>query len=265
MPTRPCSRPARPVCAWLEAPSLTSRAVRRCLLALLVVPIVAGCGHPVSTDARGNVLTVYASSALNGAQSKTGLEMLTGEKLALGLHRAAVGILQVKLVARDSAGGTDSGFVSKIVANNAQAAVNDSSTIGYLGETVPRATRVALPILSAASISVISPGDPDPQLTAPAGTVPGNGFMHGVRTGYSLAALTDAQIFKLAGPRFPAAFRRTFGGRPTAATARGYVAMTLLLDALKAAGPKQGGDRKGVATALGPVVARALASAGVSG
>jgi ABC-type branched-subunit amino acid transport system substrate-binding protein len=219
----------------------------------------AGCGRSVSTDVRGGVLSVYSSSALTGPMADASRQVVTGEKLALGLHRGAVGDLLVKFVALDSARGAKSGYDRTVVTNNAQSVIADSSAIAYLGDTVPRATAVVLPLLSAATISVLSPNDPDPELTGPPSEVPDGSYVRGVRTGYSLAALSDAQIARLAGPGFPRAFRRAFGGRPTAGNARGYVAMTLLLDAVRAAGVN-GGDRAGVARALGPVVQRALAT-----
>ncbi len=214
----------------------------------------------MSTDVRGGVLSVYSSSALTGPQAATSEQIVTGEKLALGLHHGAVGDLLVKFVSMDSSRGADSGFDRTVLTNNAQSVVGDSSAIAYLGDTVPGATRVVLPILSAAAISVLSPSDPDPQLTPSPGAAPDGAYLRGVQTGHSLASLSDAQIAKLAGPGFPAAFRRAFGGEPTAANARGYVTMTVLLEAIKAAGVN-GGDRAGVARALGPVVQRALGSA----
>jgi len=263
MPTRRCSRPAPPVRAWRSplAVRLTSRAVSRrhpiVLLALLVVPVLASCGRTVSTDVRGGVLTVYSASALTGPQAKVGRALVTGEKLALGLRRGAVGDLLVKYVALDSARGARSGFDPTVVTNNAQTVVGDSSAIAYLGDAAPGATRVSLPILSAEQIAVLSPTDPNRTLMAPAGGRPADTYVRGVRTGYSLAPLSDAKVWALAGPRFRAQFRRAFGSAPSAGAARGFVAMNLVLDAVKAAG-KQGGDRFGVTTALGPVVQRAL-------
>jgi ABC-type branched-subunit amino acid transport system substrate-binding protein len=240
---------------------LTSRAVLRrrvsIVVALLAVAVIAGCGRTVSTDVRGGVLTVYSASALTGPQAKTGEALVTGEKLALGLRRGAVGDLLVKYVSLDSARGAASGFDPTVVTDNAQNVVDDSSAIAYLGDAAPRATRVSLPILSAAQIAILSPTDPDGTLTAPAGGRPGDAYIRGVRTGYSLAPLRDAQIWALAGPRFRAEFRHAFGSAPNAQAARGFVAMNLVLDAVKAAG-RQGGDRHGVTTALGPVVQRAL-------
>jgi ABC-type branched-subunit amino acid transport system substrate-binding protein len=235
--------------------------VRRCLLALLVVPALAGCGHhAISTNVHGDVLTVYSSSALSGPESAVSRRIVDGEKLALSVHKGAVGALLVRFVSLDSAREAASGFTRRIVANNAQTAVDDSTAIAYLGETVPLATRVSLPILSAATVSVLSPSDPDPQLTAPLGAVPDGAYLRGVRTGFSLAPLSDAQILRLAGPAFAPAFRHAFGGRPDAATARGYVAMNLIIAAVTAAGV-HGDDRAAIARALGPVVERALASA----
>ncbi len=230
--------------------------LRRCLVPLLALLALAGCGRTVSTDVRGGVLTVYSASALTGPQAKTGSAIVTGEKLALGQHRGAVGDLLVKFVALDSARGAATGFDPTVVTNNAQTVVGDSSAIAYLGDTAPRATSVSLPILSASQIAVLSPTDPDPALTAPPAVV-GAPYVRGVRTGYSLAPLNDARIWALAGPRFKAAFRRTFGAPPSADAARGYVAMNLVLDAVRAAG-RQGGDRHGVTEALRPVVQRAL-------
>jgi ABC-type branched-subunit amino acid transport system substrate-binding protein len=240
---------------------LGSRAVARrfaiVLLALLAVAAVSGCGRTVSTDVRGGVLTVYSASPQTGPQAKTGRALVTGEKLALGLRRGAVGPLLVKYVSLDSARGAASGYDPTVVTNNAQTVVGDSSAIAYLGDAAPGATRVSLPILSAEQLAVLSPTDPNRTLAAAAGGRPADAYVRGVRTGYTLAPLTDAQISALAGPRFRAQFRHAFAVAPNAANARGFVAMNLVLDAVKAAG-KNGGDRLGVANALGPVVQRAL-------
>jgi ABC-type branched-subunit amino acid transport system substrate-binding protein len=233
--------------------------VRRCLLALLVVPILVGCGRNVSTSVRGGVLTVYSASPLSGAKARTGRDLTLGEKLALGLRRGVVGDFQVRFVAQDSARGAASGFDPDVVTANAQDVLRDSSAITYLGDSVPGATRISLPVLSNGTVPVLSPTDPDPQLTAPPRVV-GDAYTGGDRTGYSLAPLTNAQIWALAGRRFPAAFHRQFGGTPNIHAARGVVAMNTALDAVKAAG-EGGGDRRQVSKALGPVVQRTIARA----
>ena len=234
--------------------------MRRCLLALVVVSLLAGCGRNVSTSVRGGNLTVYSATPLTGAKAHIGRDLVLGEKLALGLRRGVVGDFQVRFAAQDSARGAASGFDPDIVTANAQDVLRDSSAIAYLGDSVPGATQVSLPVLSDGTIPVLSPNDPDPQLTAPPRVV-GDAYTGGERTGYSLAPLTNAQIWALAGRRFPAAFHRQFGGSPNINAARGFVAMNTTLDAVKAAGDN-GGDRRQVSKALGPVVQRAIARAG---
>ena len=116
--------------------------------------------------------------------------------------------------------------------------LRDSSAIAYLGDSVPGATQISLPVLSDGTIPVLSPNDPDPQLTAPPRVV-GDAYTGGERTGYSLAPLTNAQILGARRPPVPGRLHRQFGGSPNINVARGFVAMNTVLDAVKAAGDRR--------------------------
>jgi branched-chain amino acid transport system substrate-binding protein len=107
----------------------------------------------------GNTLTVYSSLPLQGASSKQTESIVNGAKLALDERGGKVGKWTIRLKSQDdslaSTGAADEGQE----AQNARRAVQDSSTIAFLGAYNSGMTKVSLPILNKAGILQVSPAN----------------------------------------------------------------------------------------------------------
>jgi branched-chain amino acid transport system substrate-binding protein len=101
--------------------------------------------------------------------------VINGEKLALSEVGGKVGKYNVKYVSLDDSTAQNPGTADEgQTAQNARKAVQDSSTIFYLGEFNSGGTKVSLPILNKANIPQISPSNTYVGLTTDApGSEPG--------------------------------------------------------------------------------------------
>jgi branched-chain amino acid transport system substrate-binding protein len=127
-----------------------------------------GGGGGATKTISGTKLTVYSSlpeQGGNGDQAKT---IEKGAKLALEQRNGKVGKYRITYKALDdslaSTGSADEGKG----AQNARTAVQDKTTIGYLGEYNSGISKVTIPILNKAGITQISPANTYVGLTSDA-------------------------------------------------------------------------------------------------
>ncbi len=135
-------------------------------LASLAV-LATGCGSDsgggsTGGTVSGNSLTIYSSLPLQGTSRGQSEAVIAGEKLALEQLAPGnkIGKYSIKYVSLDDStaqnpGGADEGQT----AQNARKAVQDKSTIVYLGEFNSGGTKVSLPILNQAGIPQLSPSN----------------------------------------------------------------------------------------------------------
>lgn len=134
-----------------------------------------GGGGGGSSKASGDSLTIYSSLPLQGTSKGQSEAVISGEKLALKQVGSKVGKFKIKYVSLDDStaqnpGNADDGQT----AQNARKAVQDKSSIFYLGEFNSGGTKVSLPILNKAGIPQISPSNTAVGLTTDeAGADPG--------------------------------------------------------------------------------------------
>ena len=141
------------------------------------VTLLAACGS--HSDAAGNkihgkTLTIYSSGPLHGASSARARAALEGEQLALAQSHGRIGQYRVVLRALDDStpqrGEWDPGQTTV----NAKLAIQDPSTIAYLGELNSGASAVSIPLLNRVGIPQISSGSSAVGLTSAApGAAPG--------------------------------------------------------------------------------------------
>ena len=135
------------------------------LLAVAILAgVAAGCGSTVQADSR---LTVYVSVPLTGNGAKEGKAVAAGAKEALADAGGEAGGAPVDLELLDDADGTE--WTQSSVAANARAATQDSTSIAYIGELLPDATRISVPITNEAGLLQVAPGPVDRSLLAEAG------------------------------------------------------------------------------------------------
>ena len=130
------------------------------LLAIAAIALIslAGCG---STEAIGNridgdTLTIYSSVPLHGDSSASGTAVLNGARLALRQIGARIGKYQVALKALDDSTAKTGEWNPGQTSVNARRAVENKTTIGYLGELNSGASAMSIPILNRAGIAQVS-------------------------------------------------------------------------------------------------------------
>src|SRR3954452_19934582 len=125
-----------------------------------------GGGGGSSSSGGGKNVTIYSSLPLQGASRINSEAVNNGAKLALKAVGGKVHGITVTVKTVDdstaSAGKWDPGQVQ----SNARKAVQDKSTLAYLGEFNSGATGNSLPILNEAGIPQVSPSNTAQGLTA---------------------------------------------------------------------------------------------------
>jgi branched-chain amino acid transport system substrate-binding protein len=135
-----------------------------------LLAFLAGCGG-VSNEALGDridgtTLTIYSSSPLSGASGVSGRAVVNGEQLALDQVGGRIGKYRIVLKSLNDAtpqrGEWDPGQTTL----NADQALADKTTIGYLGELNSGASAISIPLLNGHMIPQVSPASAAVGLTS---------------------------------------------------------------------------------------------------
>jgi branched-chain amino acid transport system substrate-binding protein len=143
----------------------------RAALALAAVaataPVLAACGKDDNAPPGpgASQLTVYSSLPLQGPFALQSQSIVNAEKLALSEAGGRVGPFTVKYVSLDDSKASTGRWDPGTVSSNARRAVEDRTTIAYLGEADSGASAVAIPVLNEAGILTVSPASTYPGLT----------------------------------------------------------------------------------------------------
>ena len=143
-------------------------ALLSCLMGLFALT-VAACGDDDDEGdsassggggISGDTLTIYSSLPLQGTSKEQSEAVINGEKLALKQINNKVGKYKIKYVSLDDSTAQNPGTADEAqTGQNARKAVQDESTIFYLGEFNSGGTKVSLPVLNKANIPQISPSN----------------------------------------------------------------------------------------------------------
>jgi branched-chain amino acid transport system substrate-binding protein len=121
-------------------------AVLGCLLGVFALGVSAcgsdddggGGGGGSSEVVQGNSLTIYSSLPLQGTSKGQSEAVISGEKLALKEAGSKVGKFNIKYVSLDDSTAQNPGTADEgQTAQNARKAVQDKTTIFYLGSSTP--------------------------------------------------------------------------------------------------------------------------------
>jgi hypothetical protein len=133
--------------------------LRAAALALaLAASAGAGCGADDSAEEGEAVLRVYVSAPLTGPGGADGQAVADGARQALEAAGGEAGGVTVEAEYLDVAGRNETRFDAVTAAANARAAVEDSTTIAYIGEIDSGASRTSVPITNSAGILQVAPG-----------------------------------------------------------------------------------------------------------
>ncbi len=195
----------------MKSPKARIGVVRRAVTACALFAALTGLGAcggkgPSGNQISGRTLTIYASVPLRGDSRVAGEAVLSGVELALAQARGRIGRYRIAFKALDDStvqrGEWDPGQTTL----NARQAVQDQTTIGYIGELNSGASAVSIPLLNRVGIAQISPGSAAVGLTTNGpGAAPGEPdkyYPTGVRTfarvvptdAVQAAAMTHAQL-----------------------------------------------------------------------
>jgi branched-chain amino acid transport system substrate-binding protein len=127
-----------------------------CGLALLAVGCGAGDGGGGDATAAGKAVTIYSSLPLQGASRSLSSDVVDGIKLALEQAGNKAGKWPVRYISLDDstaqAGQWDPGQTT----TNARRAIQDKSTVAFLGDYNSGATALSLPMTNEAGIAQVS-------------------------------------------------------------------------------------------------------------
>jgi branched-chain amino acid transport system substrate-binding protein len=167
------------------------------LMLLVSVAVLAGCGsaHQVPNKISGQTLTIYTSLPLHGASAVSGEAVLGGAKIALDQVRGRIGRYRIVLRWMDDSTAKRGTWDPGQTTVNAHQAMNDRTTIGYIGEYNSGASAISIPLLNRMGIPQISPTSTAVGLTSHGiGAAPGEPekyYPTGIRT-YARVVPSDA-------------------------------------------------------------------------
>ncbi len=108
----------------------------------------------------GDTLTIYSSLPLQGTSKEQSEAVIDGERLALEQAGGKVGKYKINYVSLDDSTAQNPGTADEAqTAQNARKAIQDETTIFYLGEFNSGGSKISIPLLNKANIPQISPSN----------------------------------------------------------------------------------------------------------
>jgi branched-chain amino acid transport system substrate-binding protein len=138
------------------------RALNVCVGFAAVMSIAAGCTTASSVTVEGNTLTLYASAPPAAANTQAAADVLAAEQLAFNQSGSKLGKLTLRFVKLAGPKASD----------NARSAIEDTSSIAYLGELDPGLSADSLGITNAQDLLQVTPTDTAAALTQVTPSVP---------------------------------------------------------------------------------------------
>jgi branched-chain amino acid transport system substrate-binding protein len=138
------------------------------LIATVATLAVAGCAGDETVQGEGPV-TVYVSLPLRGPSGADGQDAADAAELALADAGGEAAGREVRAVVLDDTEGTGAkaSWTPQQAAANARQAIEDSSSIAYIGDFESGATRSSLPITNEARLLQVSPASSAVDLVEP--------------------------------------------------------------------------------------------------
>jgi branched-chain amino acid transport system substrate-binding protein len=124
-------------------------------LTALAAAAGAGCGGDESGGSEGSAgktLTVYSSLPLQGASRNQSVAIRNGMDLALEEANGRAGQFEVRHESLDDSTAQAGTWTPEATSANARRAIQDDTTIAYLGEYNSGASAISMPFLNEAQI-----------------------------------------------------------------------------------------------------------------
>lgn len=202
-----------------------SRLLSGCACAVIAV-VTGGCttNAPAPTVS-GKTLTVYVSAPPSLSGTAEAQDVLGAEKLAFNQLNGQVKDFTLKFVV----------LKANKISDNARTAIEDKSSVAYVGEIKPGTSTDSLGITNAQDLLQVSPAE--------GGPVPTSHFQSYSTYGRTFASMAPgssnqapALVGGPGGRAFVRDFRTSFGHAPSPQAVFGYAAMAAALEALQKAG-----------------------------
>ncbi len=142
------------------------------VLAALLVGC-GGAGDPQPTTTASDDLTVYSALPAHGPQAPRARDVLDGQRLALLDVRGSVGPYTVRLRPVEDSTAKKQGWDPETTLDAAHAAVEDPSTIAFVGDFDAAATALSLPKTNERDLLQVSPATTYDGFTGGDGKAPG--------------------------------------------------------------------------------------------
>jgi branched-chain amino acid transport system substrate-binding protein len=172
--------------------------VRRWVIAsllLIAAALATGCGttEPTHTTTASDDLTVYTALPMRGAQAPRSRDVIDGERLALILADGKIGPYTIKLRSLDDSTPKKAGWDPEATLEAVKLAVQDPSTIAFVGDLDAGATALSLPKTNDSDLLQVIPAATYDGFTGGDGHAPGEPDKYqptGRRT-FAAVALSD--------------------------------------------------------------------------
>jgi len=138
------------------------RVLHVCVGFAAVMSMAAGCQTASNVSVSGSTLTLYASAPKGAANTQSAADVLAAEQLAFNQAGSKLGKFTLKFIKLNGAKASD----------NARSAIEDTSSIAYLGELDPGLSADSLGITNAQDLLQVTPTDTAAALTQVTSTVP---------------------------------------------------------------------------------------------
>jgi branched-chain amino acid transport system substrate-binding protein len=126
---------------------------------LAVGALLTGCGSKLAIGVQisGRTLTIYGSAPLHGASRVNAEAAMAGASMALSAIHGRIGKYRINFKPLDDSTAQRGEWDPGQTTVNARVAVQDRSTIAYIGELNSGASAVSIPLLNRAGIAQVSP------------------------------------------------------------------------------------------------------------
>ncbi|MFL5822817.1 MAG: hypothetical protein ACJ764_05175 [Solirubrobacteraceae bacterium] len=191
-----------------------------------IAALMAGCSTtPPAPTVSGKNLTVYYSTLPKLANDQKAQDVIHAEQLAFDQFKGQVRGFTLRFLP----------LKKPLISDNARTAIEDKSSVAYVGEIEPRTSTDSLGITNAQDLLQVSPAEGPP--------VPTDDFQSFSTYGRTFASMApgsaqEAQAIagQAAGKAFVRDFRTMYGRAPSPQAILGYAATAAVLTALQRAG-----------------------------
>ncbi|MCW3005642.1 MAG: transporter substrate-binding protein [Solirubrobacterales bacterium] len=168
---------------------------RWAITSALAILFAAGCGttDPTHTTTASDDLTIYTALPMHGAQAPRSRDVIDGERLALILAGGRVGPYTVRLRSLDDSSVKKDGWDPEATLQAIKLAVDDPSTIAFIGDLDAGATALSLPKTNERDLLQVIPAATYDGFTGGDGRAPGEPekYQPSSRLTFGTVALTD--------------------------------------------------------------------------